>query len=184
MTALPKVRMSVDQFLAWAEDQPYRYELAGGQIYAMAPETAGHVERKAAAHLALRTAIRRRGLNCYALADGMTVRIDESTAYEPDALVYCGSRLPPSALLVPDPVIVVEVLSPSTSRVDALFKLAGYFGVPSIQHYLIIDPNQRLIVHHQRGELDALITRIVREGVVRLEPPGIEINLDDIYLTD
>ena len=63
----------------------------------------------------------------HALPDGMTVRIDDVTAYEPDALVYCGTKLPPSAVEVPNPVIVVEVLSPSTRHIDLSAKLADYF---------------------------------------------------------
>ena len=181
MNALPQVRMSVDQFLAWAEGQPGRYELADGMVHAMAPETAGHAERKAAVYAALSAGIRARGLNCHALPDGMTVRIDEITAYEPDALVYCGRKISPSSIQVPNPLIVVEVLSPSTSRVDALSKLAGYFRVSSIQHYLIVDPNQPLIIHHARADRDALITRIISLGTISLDPPGLVLELADIY---
>lgn len=181
VTVQPKIPMTVDEFLAWAEGQPDRYELADGIIYAMAPETAGHAETKAAVHAALLAAIRARRLPCHALPDGMTVRIDEMTAYEPDALVYCGTKLPRSAIEVPDPVIVVEVLSSSIGRVDALAKLAGYFRLPSIAQYLIIDPDQPLIVHHARGGGDTILTRIVTEGSIGLDPPGIELALADIY---
>jgi Uma2 family endonuclease len=60
------------------------------------------------------------------------VRIDETTAHEPDAVVYCGPRLPASAIEVPNPVIVVEVLSSSSRHIDAQIKLAGYFRLPSV----------------------------------------------------
>jgi Uma2 family endonuclease len=43
-------------------------------------------------------------------------------------------------------------------------KLQGYFRVPSIQHYLIVDPDKRLFIYHARGEADAVATRIVSEG--------------------
>ena len=46
MTALTKLRMNVDEFLAWAVDQPGRYELFRGEVYAMSPETAGHADTK------------------------------------------------------------------------------------------------------------------------------------------
>jgi Uma2 family endonuclease len=59
-----------------------------------------------------------------------------------DALVYCGPELPPDALLLENPIIVVEVASPSTGRNDATRKLAGYFSLASILHYLIIYPNE------------------------------------------
>src|SRR5262249_16776665 len=113
--------------------------------------------------------------------DGMTVRIDDSTAHEPDALVYCGLKLPPDALMVPNPTIVVEVLSPSTRRIDASLKLAGYFRVPSVVHYLIVDPDQALIIHHERGNKDAILTHILREGTIRFDPPGLDLDLGDIY---
>jgi Uma2 family endonuclease len=111
----------------------------------------------------------------------MTVRIDDSTAHEPDALVYCGAELPASALEVTNPIIVVEVLSPSSRRIDASLKLAGYFRVPSIVHYLIVDPDQPLIIHHARGKDDTILTHIVREGAITLNPPGLDLALADVY---
>jgi len=111
----------------------------------------------------------------------MTVRIDDGTAYEPDALVYCGPKLAPRAVEVPNPVIVVEVLSPSTRHIDAAAKLAGYFRLPSVAHYLIIDPNEPLIVHHTRGTGDMILTHIVRAGTITLDPPGLALALVDIY---
>jgi Uma2 family endonuclease len=132
MTALPKTRMTVDEYLAWSEQQPGRFELFDGTVIAMAPQGAGHAEKKAAVHAALLAGIRARGLTCHALPDGMTVRIDDLTAYEPDALVYCGTKLPSSALEVPNPIVVVEILSPSTRHIDLSAKLVDYFRLPSI----------------------------------------------------
>ncbi|HET6518276.1 MAG TPA: Uma2 family endonuclease, partial [Geminicoccaceae bacterium] len=97
MTADPaRQRMSSDEFLAWAMEQPdgRRYELVGGEVVAMPPERLAHTETKALVWLALRTAIERAGLDCQALADGVSVEVEEGTIYEPDALVRCGERLP------------------------------------------------------------------------------------------
>jgi Uma2 family endonuclease len=181
MTAIPKTRMTVDDYLAWAVDHPGRYELLDGAVVAMSPEGAGHAETKAAVHAALLAGIRARGLACYALPDGMTVRINDVTAYEPDALVYCGPKLSPAAIEVPHPVIVVEVLSPSTRHIDLSVKLADYFRLESIVHYLIVDPEKPRIVHHARATGDTILTRIASEGRINLDPPGIEIAMGDIY---
>jgi Uma2 family endonuclease len=181
MTADPKARMTVDEYLAWTRTQPGRYELLDGAVVAMPPEGAGHAERTAAVHAALLADIRARGHGCYALPDGMTVRIDDTTAYEPDAVVYCGEKLLPSAVEVPNPVIVVEVLSPSTRHIDLSAKLADYFRLPSISHYLIVDPERARIVHHARATGDTILTRIVSEGRIKLEPPGLEFAISDIY---
>jgi Uma2 family endonuclease len=181
IAALPNHKMTVDEYLAWAEGQPGRFELYAGTVYAMAPERAGHAQVKFAVQTALRTAIRQVGVPCHMLPDGMTVRIDAHTAHEPDALVYCGEKVPDSAIEVPNPVIVVEVLSPSTRRIDASAKLAGYFSIPSVQHYLIIDPDRRLVIHHARGASDVLATRIVYAGSIALVPPGLEVAVADFF---
>jgi len=181
MTALTKPRMTVDEFLSWAKNEPGRYELFRGEVHAMSPEGVGHAERKGAVYTALVTAIRGRGLPCHALPDGATVRIDDMAAYEPDALVYCGEKLAPEAIEVPNPIIIVEVLSPSTRRVDVSLKLVGYFRLPSVIHYLIVDPALPSILHHARQTNGDILTRIVTVGSITLDPPGIEIALADIY---
>ncbi len=79
--------MTVDEFLVWAEDQPGRYELVDGAVFAMAPERARHAEVEASAYLALRSALNRSRSPCRALPGGMSVRFDRATVFEPDALV-------------------------------------------------------------------------------------------------
>jgi Uma2 family endonuclease len=181
MAVVPKTPMNVDDYLAWAQSHPGRYELSEGEVVAMSPEGAGHAAVKYAVQTALLAGIRAHGLPCHMLPDGMTVRIDERTAYEPDALVYRGERLAPSALEMPAPVVVVEVLSPSTRRIDALAKLAGYFRLPSVAHYLIIDPAKPLVVHHARGSGETILTRVVTQGSIELDPPGMAVTVADIY---
>src|SRR5208283_2610502 len=130
----------VEEFLAWAEVRPGRHELIGGEVVSQAAERAAHWEVKLATHVALLAAIRAKSLPCRVVPDGASLRIDEATVYEPDGMVYCGPKPPPSALLVENPVIVVEILSPSTGRTDQGRKLADYFRLESVAHYLIIDP--------------------------------------------
>ena len=147
----------------------------------MSPETAAHAGVKAAIYVAMLNGVRARRLPCHVLPDGMTVRIDETTAYEPDALLYCGQKLAPAAIEVPSPLIVVEVLSPSTRQVDVSIKLAGYFRLPSVNHYLIVDPTQPLMLHHSRRSNEDIVTRVLTAGTIALDPPGLELTLDEIY---
>ena len=180
--AAPKQHMTVDEFLAWAEGQPGRYELYHGVVYAMTPERARHAEVKLAVHVALLAAVRRARVTCHVLPDGMTVRVDNTTAHEPDALVYCGERIAPNAIEVPNPVIVVEVLSPSTRHIDASLKLPGYFRLPSVMHYLIVNPDGPPVIHHARRGSDVL-TQIMGEGSIGLDPPGIEMAISEFFPT-
>jgi hypothetical protein len=132
MNVLTKPRMTVDEFLTWAEDRAGRYELFRGEVYKMSPEAVGHSATKGAVYIALLASVRRANISCYVLPDGPTVRIDSETAYEPDALVYCGEKVSTRALEIPNPMIVFEVLSPSTQRIDVVRKLADYFRVPTV----------------------------------------------------
>jgi Uma2 family endonuclease len=100
---------------------------------------------------ALDRAITASGLDGEALGDGVTIEVDENTDYEPDAGVNRGPPAPPDAVAAANPVIVVEVLSPTTQAVDTGDKLADYFCVASIQHYLIVSARRREIIHHQRN---------------------------------
>ena len=124
--------------------------------------------------------MRAKALPCHVVPDGATLRIDDWTAYEPDAMVYCGPKPSPSSLLVENPVVIVEILSPSTERIDRRRKLADYFRVVSVEHYLIIDPDDTLVIHHQRHGGD-LLTRLLREGTIALDPPGLELTVAEIY---
>jgi Uma2 family endonuclease len=174
--------MTVEEFVDWAMAQPDgRYELEGGEVVAMAPERAAHARLKARIWRALDDAIAARGLPCEAWPDGMTVRIDEHTAYVPDALVHCAERLADEAIIVPSPVIVVEILSPRTSSRDVGAKLTDYFRVPSIRHYLIVRTDRPTVIHHRRGEAELIETRILTQGAVELDPPGLVLDLARIY---
>ncbi len=181
MVAQPKPRMTVDEFLVWAEDQPGRYELVDGAVFAMAPERARHSLVKYAAQSALHRAIETAALPCHMMPDGMTVRIDAATTFEPDALVYCGPPIDLDAVEVPNPVIVVEVLSPGTKAVDTGTKLIGYFQIASLHHYLILDPVKHRLIHHRRGHGRVVETHIVSEGVLDLSPPGLQIAVAALF---
>jgi Uma2 family endonuclease len=104
----------------------------------------------------------------------MTVRIAARTAFEPDALVVCPPPTDLNTMEIPNPVIVVEVLSPSTAADDHGLKLDGYFSLASVEHYLILDADRRVLIHHKRGQAGAIETRILRDGAVRFDPPGFD----------
>ncbi len=170
--------MNVDQFLSWAVGQPGRYELFRGEVYAMSPETVGHSDRKFAVCTALPRVIGERALPCFAVPDGATVRIDETTAYEPDALVYCGQRVPSSAIEIPNPVIVVEVL---LLPLNSIFDHARrYFRLPSMAHDLLRADaafDCASMPWSRRNDSDPRHHR----ARFRLDPPGLELAVADLY---
>ena len=174
----PKRRMTVDDFIDWAMAQPSgRYELYDGEVFAMSPERVGHNETKQLTWLALRDALRARGLPCRAYGDGLSVPIDDTTTYEPDVMVRCGAMLDADTVAVNDPVVIVEVVSRSSKGLDTGMKLSDYFRLPSLAHYLVIDPTRRAIIHHARTDGRSIRTSIHHDGRLTLDPPGIEIDV-------
>lgn len=173
--------LTVDEFLAWADGRPGRYELHEGAVVMMSPETVGHLRAKADVFLALRDAIARSERLCHVLPDGATVRTSSKMAFEPDALVYCGEALDDASMEVPAPVIVVEVLSPSTQHIDVGRKLAAYFSIASVMHYLIVNPGNPPLVHHQRQSDGTILTRLVSSGTTRLDPPGLDLDVERCF---
>ena len=181
MSALPKTKMNADEFLAWAEGHEERLELHDGAVVAMSPERVTHNVTKGQVFRALWSAVERAGAPCRVYTEGLGVRVGAGNVFEPDALVACGHLPPGDALEITAPVIVVEVLSPSTAAIDHGLKLTGYFSLPSLAHYLILDPERRVVIHHKRGQGDIIETRILSEGVVRCDPPGIETRVAEMF---
>ncbi len=179
----PETSMTREEFLAWAEQQPSgRFERIDGIVVAMAPERAAHNRRKGAARDALRRAARAAGLgSCEAFGAGMTVQVENSD-FEPDALLRCGPPLPGDATLVPDPLVLVEVLSPDSGTRDRATKLRAYFKLPSVQHYLIVWPDELRIVRHSRMPNDQVATRFSCPAKPELDPPGITVTVEEFYV--
>jgi Uma2 family endonuclease len=161
--------------------EPGRYELVEGEVVAMGPERSGHALIKARIWRAFDNAVRAAGLACVAYPDGMAVEIDARTVYEPDALVRCGAPLDDDAVKILDPMIVVEVLSPSSAARDTGAKIADYARLPSIRHYLIVNSKSRVVIHHQMDSDATIRTAIVRSGSLMLDPPGISITIETLF---
>lgn len=176
---LPQQRMTVEAFLAWEEDREGRHELYNGAPVRMLPETVSHSIVKASVAFALRSAAAKAG-SCYrAWIDGVGVCVDDFTKLDPDACVTAGPFDLEKAV-VDNPLIVVEVVSPSIQKIDATRKLTKYFLAPTIQHYLIVLIDERIVIHHRRDG-DRIATTICPSGEIALDPPGIIVAVADFF---
>ncbi len=104
--------------------------------------------------------------------------------YQPDAVVACGQPLDGATRVVAEPVVVVEVTSPSSSRLDSGGKLGAYARMPSVAHHLIVNIQRRLLAHHRReggGDGGSFQAQIVSAGTLRLDPPGLELDVSALF---
>ena len=183
MDALPRERMTAAEFLDWSERQPEgkHYELVDGLIVENLPERAGHARAKLRTARRWEDAIGAAGLPCEVFGDGMAVRVNETTVLEPDAAVRCGAPLDDDALIYADPVIVVEVISPSSSGRDRGAKLDDYFTIPTVMHYLILRTENGRVIHHARDREGRISTQILGAGPLVLDPPGLTLDVTSLF---
>ena len=177
MSALPKP-MSLDDFVAWEERQELRYEYDGIEARAMTGGTFAHSVIQANLIGALHAALR--GKPCRALGSELKVRTATSIRY-PDALIVCGPANP-KATFASDPVVIFEILSPSSARLDLGAKNAEYQGLASLRRYVVLHQTQaaaEMFARDAEGEwtYDFLDAR----GVLDMPEAGIAMPLAEIY---
>jgi len=167
---------TVAEFEVWHARQPERWEFIDSRPRLMAPGSMRHSIIKNNAGFALRQALQ--GHRCTALVDGPQILTDEISAI-PDVVVTC-SELDLSTPVVPEPTIIVEVMSPKSEADDTGRKWQAYQKIVSLRHYILISQDQRLVnVHSRAGDLWR--ERFLSAGVVELDDPPVRLEIDALY---
>ena len=166
--------MTQEEFFAWAERQDGRYWFDGFQPVAMVGGTNNHGAIADNIRAELRQRLR-------GGPDGGGVETIGNRVRYPEAVVTC-SRLVGTSRKVPNPVIVFEVISPSTRRIDEVFKLREYHAVPSIRRYVLVEQAGMAVTVHARQGTEPWSTMVIGEGdTLPLPEVGIELPVAAIY---
>ncbi|MGE0258790.1 MAG: Uma2 family endonuclease [Alphaproteobacteria bacterium] len=174
-------RLTLDEFLLWDDGTDTRYELISGCPVAMAPgmEDHGVLAARLAARLENALISRR---PCRAIAEAGILDPDRAdTFFVVDIGVTCAPR-EPRRQYMQDPMLLVEILSPSTERRDRKVKVPAYQRIPSVQEILLVDSDSRYAeIHRRQGE--QWIIQIINkpEGTIPLASVGIEIPMSELY---
>lgn len=179
MQPQPDRPRTLDEFRVWHERQPEVWEFIDGVPKPMAPGSKAHTLIKSNLGRALGEGLR--GTGCSVLIDGAIVEVHGSSLI-PDIVVTCAP-LDFSTPRVDEPVLIVEILSPSNEKDDTGRKLTLYLEIPSLRHYVVVHQDRRQIVHHERqgDQGGTFLTSIAPPDPLRLDPPGIELFLDAVY---
>lgn len=147
--ALPAIRLTAADYLAWEQAQPTRHEFWDGEIFAMAGAEERHVTTSLNVAMALRQ--RLRGSACRTFMLDMRLWLADAHSYfYPDVFVTCSAQ-DTHPLQKQHPLLVVEVLSPSTAAHDRGAKFAAYRRAASLQEYALVDPDTRTTDVYRRG---------------------------------
>ncbi|ATE58863.1 Uma2 family endonuclease [Thauera sinica] len=141
-----KTPFGPEDYLAWEADQPSKNEYVDGEVFAMSGASDAHAT--AALNLASSLRIALRGSPCRAFVSDMKLGVAAANSFfYPDILVTCDprDRAPEASLVKHHPVLVIEVLPPSTEAYDRGNKFAAYRLLPSLQEYALISTEQRSI---------------------------------------
>ena len=168
--------MTIETFLAWERLQELRHEFDGALVTAM---TGGTLRHSIIATNLVEALGRRLTPPCRALRGDVKILAANSVRY-PDAVVTC-SPFDDRGDIVPDPVVVFEVLSPSTASLDRLVKNAEYRATPSIQRYVMLEQGRMgaTVFARDGGQWMSLI--LLGDTTLSMPEIGVEVPLSEVY---
>lgn len=174
----PLVFADVPSFLAWAELQPARYEMFDGEAQLMAGATRRHATIAGNAYALLWRDLRS---PCEPYNPDFAVLAGPMRVFYPDASVSCSDEAEDA---MRHPVVIVEVLSPSTAAADRGRKAQAYREIPSLRHLLLVEQDRMAVEHQHRATPDGLFAIEYLSGaedVLRLATVDVAIPLADLY---
>jgi Uma2 family endonuclease len=183
MTAAPKLDLiSIDDYLAGELVSQVKHEYLGGFVYAMAGARNAH--NLIAGNIFASLHARLRGNKCRPYNSDTKIRVRlplQVRFYYPDASVVCEPN-PQDDSYQDWPVVIVEVLSRRTRRIDEGEKKDAYFTIPSLQTYLLVEQESPAVVAYRRTE-QGFVPELYSglEAVIPLSEIDIELPLAEIY---
>lgn len=168
---------TLEEFVLWHERQPERWEFIGGEPVLMAPGSRRHTAIKGNIYRHLANKLE--DTRYRAWVDGLELRDFDQSAI-PDVVVSCA---PPDfgTPVEAEPVVVVEVSSPSSFARDMGPKWEAYRQYDSLRHYLVVHHRDHAVIVHHRQTADNAVQLWVGQGTIELPVIGVSLTLDEIF---
>lgn len=175
-----KTRISVEDYLAGEVTSPLKHEFIEGEIFSMAGASDNHNRIVGDLYSLLLTKLD--SSKCEPFFGDIKVRASQTVYYYPDVLVSCEEE-PEDPYFRNHPILIIEVTSPSTERIDRSEKLLYYLQIPSLQEYVVIDQDKMNVEVHRRQQNGGWLTYCFNEidDVVELTSVELSVPLPDIY---
>ncbi len=177
--------VSEAQYFAMLERSEARLEWIGGKIRAMAGGTSNHATLFGRLAMAINNRISADS-TCEARTADIKVRAEASAAnYLPDVVVYCDDAVwdetRPDWLL--SPLLLAEVLSNSTEKIDENEKLLAYRQIPTLRHYLLLSQRRVLVKHHHRNDAGEWLLDLYnwRHQQIFLDVLNVTFPVEELY---
>ncbi len=172
--AAEKSIFTASDFLAWDESQTLRHEYFQGEVFAMAGGSDNHATVIGNVFVPLRAHLK--GTPCRVFMQDVKLNVEKANSYfYPDVFVTCSERDAQDRMIKSEAKLVVEVLSTSTTAFDRGHKFEAYRSMPSLQEYVLIDPEAQTAEVYRRSTNE--------EWILRAYATGSDVTLKSIDLT-
>lgn len=174
--------MTLAQYVEWERQQTVRHEFYRGEVFSQAGGTRRHSQIATNATVALSNILL--GRDCIALGSNMRISV-EATGYQayPDVSVVCPPVEGASDDVISNPVLLVEVLSPSTADFDRGGKFGHYRQIPSLMEYLVFWQDEPRVEQHTRTSEENWLLRELAglDAVLHLSSLDANLPLREVY---
>ncbi len=183
MGTLPVTRLTEQDYLAIERAAEFKSEFVGGEIFAMSGGSARHA--RLASKILAKFDLQLEGGTCNAINSDLRIRSPLGDQFYPDVSVVCGTieTYAGSKDVCTNPVVIVEVLSPSTANYDRGLKFVLYREIPSLRDYLIFHWDALHVEHYTRQPNDSWLLQHYHGEEARILLPAIrsELTLASLY---
>lgn len=168
-------RYTTEEYFALEAESNVRHEFFEGEVFAMAGGTGTHNDIVQNFVLALRPKLR--GSGCQIKVETMRLAVREQYYTYPDVMVSCHPDDRRADLHYQHPVLLVEILSPSTEAYDRGLKFNQYKKLPSLRHYLLVSQKTWLVEWYQLSEHGVWGHTALAEAADALSIPELNLTL-------
>ena len=180
--ATPPRRYTAEEYFALEESSNVRHEFFEGEVFAMAGASITHNTIALNMAIALRRGLR--GQKCRVQMEAVRLAVAEGRHYAyPDVMVSCDPHDQRESQQFHSPVLIIEVLSPSTEDYDRSLKFNQYKKLPSLRHYLLVSQKTWLVAWFQLTEhgVWSYTALAEAEDVVSIPELGLALTLAEVY---
>jgi Uma2 family endonuclease len=178
MNLFARKPMSLAEFLEWEDRQELRHEFDGIAAVAMTGGTARHAAIQR--NLAIAIEDRLSDKPCQFFGSDLKIQVADDHIRYPDGMVVC-SPVAPDATVVRDPIVIFEVLSPSTADKDRIVKAREYQATPSVQRYVMLEQDRIGATVHVRAESGWSVLVLKDNDTLVMPEIGVTVPLAELY---
>ncbi len=172
-------QMNENEYLDAEQDAQLRHELIGGYVYAMTGASDKHNKVAGNMFAELRNDLKHMHASCTAYINDMKVKV-QNNFYYPDVMVVCDNNDKESEFYKTKPTIVIEVLSPSTRRIDKTVKKLAYQSLATLQEYVLIEQDKVEIEIFTRSSSWQAEYYYLGDSIT-FTSIGVTVRVEDIY---